>query len=71
MKVAFKLNGRAVAWDCEPNETLRDALRRKGVISVRNGCDGEGSCGLCAVILDRKPVNSCQVLAVQVEAARS
>ncbi|HWQ08934.1 MAG TPA: molybdopterin cofactor-binding domain-containing protein, partial [Holophaga sp.] len=67
MKVAFKLNGRAVAWDCEPNETLRDALRRKGVISVRNGCDGEGSCGLCAVILDRKPVNSCQLLAVQVD----
>ena len=67
MKVAFKLNGRAVSWDCEPGETLRDALRRKGIVSVRNGCDGEGTCGLCAVILDRKPVNSCQILAVQVE----
>jgi putative selenate reductase molybdopterin-binding subunit len=67
MKVAFKLNGRAVTWDCEPGETLRDALRRKGIVSVRNGCDGEGSCGLCSVILDRKLVNSCQLLAVQVD----
>ncbi|HNX30925.1 MAG TPA: molybdopterin-dependent oxidoreductase Mo/Fe-S-binding subunit [Holophaga sp.] len=67
MNVAFKLNGRPVSWNCEPGETLRDALRRKGIVSVRNGCDGEGSCGLCAVILDRKPVNSCQILAAQVD----
>ncbi len=67
MKVTFKLNGRAVAWDCEPGETLRAALRRKGVVSVRDGCDGEGSCGLCAVILDGRVVNSCQVLAPQAE----
>ncbi len=67
MKVNFKLNGRAVSWDCEPGETLRAALRRKGVVSVRDGCDGEGSCGLCAVILDGRLVNSCQVLAPQAE----
>ncbi|MDA8426554.1 MAG: molybdopterin-dependent oxidoreductase [Treponema sp.] len=67
MKVQFKLNGRAVTWDGESGESLRDALRRKGIVSVRNGCDGSGSCGLCAVILDRATVNSCQVLAVQVE----
>ena len=67
MKINFKLNGRAVSWNCEPGETLRSALRRKGVISVRDGCDGEGSCGLCAVILDGRLVNSCQILAPQVE----
>ncbi len=67
MKVSFKLNGRSVKWDCEANESLRDALRRKGITSVRNGCDGEGSCGLCAVILDGRPVNSCQILALQAE----
>ncbi len=74
MKVHFKLNGRAASWDCEPGETLRSALRRKGVISVRDGCDGEGSCGLCAVLLEdgRGParlVNSCQLLAAQAEGA--
>ena len=67
MKIGFKLNGRRVAWDCEPGESLRDLLRRKGIVSVRNGCDGSGSCGLCAVVLDRRTVNSCQVLAPQVE----
>ncbi|MBU0927780.1 MAG: molybdopterin-dependent oxidoreductase Mo/Fe-S-binding subunit [Spirochaetes bacterium] len=67
MKIRFKLNGRAVSWDCEPGETLRAALRRKGIVSVRDGCDGEGSCGLCAVILDGRLVNSCQILAPQAE----
>jgi putative selenate reductase molybdopterin-binding subunit len=67
MKVDLDLNGRAVSWNCEPGETLRAALRRKGIVSVRDGCDGEGSCGLCAVILDGRLVNSCQVLAPQVD----
>jgi putative selenate reductase molybdopterin-binding subunit len=66
MKTAFKLNGKNVAWDFEPGVSLRDALRAKGVVSVRNGCDGEGSCGLCAVLLDGRSVNSCQILAAQV-----
>jgi putative selenate reductase molybdopterin-binding subunit len=67
MTVSFKLNGRAVAWELSPGASLRDALRSKGIVSVRNGCDGEGSCGLCAVLLDGRSVNSCQLLAVQAE----
>jgi len=70
MKVTFTLNERLVSWDCEPGETLRSLLRRKGIISVRDGCDGEGSCGLCAVLLDGRLVNSCQILAPQVEGSR-
>lgn len=65
MKVDFTLNGRAVSWELEAGVSLRDALRAKGIVSVRNGCDGEGSCGLCAVLLDGASVNSCQLLAVQ------
>jgi putative selenate reductase molybdopterin-binding subunit len=67
MKIDFTFNGKAVSWDFEPGVTLRNALRAKGIVSVRNGCDGEGSCGLCAVILDGASVNSCQILAVQAE----
>jgi putative selenate reductase molybdopterin-binding subunit len=37
---------------------------------VRNGCDGEGACGLCAVLLDGRSVNSCQLLAVQVAGSK-
>ena len=32
MKTAFTLNGRSVSWDVEVGESLRDALRRKGVV---------------------------------------
>jgi putative selenate reductase molybdopterin-binding subunit len=67
MKTSFKLNGKNVVWNLDPGISLRDALRAKGVVSVRNGCDGEGSCGLCAVLLDGRSVNSCQILAAQVD----
>jgi putative selenate reductase molybdopterin-binding subunit len=69
MKLRFELNGRQVEWDCPEGENLRDALRRHGVLSVRDGCDGEGACGLCAVIFDRRVVNSCLILAAQAEGA--
>ncbi len=67
MILSFSLNGRPRRWECEPGANLRDLLRSKGLISVRNGCDGEGSCGLCAVIMDGKLVNSCMILAAEAE----
>ena len=69
MKVNFRLNGRPVGLEAEPSLSLRDLLRKAGISTVRNGCDGEGSCGLCSVILDGKIVNSCQVLSPQAEGA--
>jgi putative selenate reductase molybdopterin-binding subunit len=53
------LNGKTTAISFEPGESLKAVLGRLGVVSVRNGCDGEGSCGLCAVLLDGRLVNSC------------
>ena len=67
MKTSFRLNGKSVAWELDPGISLRDALRAKGIVSVRNGCDGEGACGLCAVLFDGHSVNSCQLLAVQAD----
>jgi putative selenate reductase molybdopterin-binding subunit len=67
VKINFRLNGKAVSWDVEAGTSLRDELRERGIVSVRNGCDGEGSCGLCAVLLDGRSVNSCQILAVQAQ----
>ena len=65
MTLSFTLNGRSVSFACEAGESLKTVLRRNGILSLRNGCDGEGSCGLCAVILDGKLVNSCLLLAAE------
>lgn len=65
MKVQFKLNGRAIAEEAEPYETLLDFLReRLKVNSVKKGCD-EGDCGACTILLNGKPLRSCLLLAVQ------
>ncbi|MDI6754857.1 MAG: (2Fe-2S)-binding protein [Thermodesulfobacteriota bacterium] len=65
MNVQFKLNGRAIAEEAEPYETLLDFLReRLKVTSVKKGCD-EGDCGACTILLNGKPLRSCLLLAVQ------
>lgn len=67
MMLRFKLNGEPIECEAEHNETLLDLLREKlGVKSVKKGCN-VGECGACTVLLDGKPVNSCLVLAPQVE----
>jgi carbon-monoxide dehydrogenase small subunit len=65
MLIRFNLNGESAPVDINPNETLLDVLRnRLRLTSVKNGCD-EGACGACTVLLNKKPVRSCLMLAVQ------
>ena len=58
-KGIYNINGveRLVMSDVE-NETLAEVLRRIGLTSVKIGC-GVGQCGTCTVLLDGKPVRSC------------
>lgn len=67
MKTTFTLNGREVSWEHAPGEMLFSILRREGHLPMRNACDGEGTCGLCTVLLDGRSVSSCLVLAAQAE----
>jgi len=67
VKINVTLNGKKRIFHTEPGERVIDLLRRHGIFSVKNGCDGEGTCGMCAILLDGKTVNSCQLLAPQID----
>lgn len=65
MKQLFNINGSSRELKLKPNDTLLNVLRDNGYTEVKSGCQ-EGECGACLVLLDEKPVNSCQVLAMSV-----
>lgn len=67
MKIKVTINGTPREFDVEPGERVRDLLHRAGLLSVRNGCDGQGSCGACSILLGGRTVNSCLLLAPQID----
>ena len=61
------LNGEPVEFLCEPVETLLDALRdRLNLTGTKEGC-ATGDCGACSVLLNRRLVPSCLVLAAEID----
>jgi len=67
MKISFILNDVPRSFYIEPGDSVRTLLQREGIFSVRNGCDGQGSCGACSILLDNKTVNSCLLVPSQIE----
>ena len=66
-KIGFTLNGEATSVEVEDSCTLLRLLRRHlALMGTKEGC-GKGECGACTVLLDGEPVNSCLVLAAEVE----
>ncbi|MBN2388561.1 MAG: molybdopterin-dependent oxidoreductase [Anaerolineales bacterium] len=51
-----------------PDESLLAALRHASYFSVKYGCD-DGTCGVCTVLLNGKPVHSCKIKAADVDGA--
>ena len=61
----FTVNGKEHALVVQSNERLLDVLRdRLGLKGTKEGCS-TGDCGICAVLMDGKLVNSCLVFAIQ------
>ena len=62
--VKLRVNGKEHAVEIEPRTTLADALRiHLGMTGTKIVCD-RGACSGCTVWLDKMPVNSCMMLAM-------
>ena len=63
-QIRLKVNGQDYTFDVEPSDSLLEVLRENlKLIKTKEGC-GVGECGSCAVIMNKKAVNSCLILAV-------
>ncbi len=68
MQITCTINHNPYQFECEPDERVLDILRAKGMLSVKEGC-GEGECGACSIFFNAKLVNSCLLLAPQMQDA--
>lgn len=60
-KVNFTLNGNPAAVPYEPGMHFLEVLREEcGVVSAKDGCAPEGTCGACTVLVDGQPVLACR-----------
>jgi 4-hydroxybenzoyl-CoA reductase subunit alpha len=65
--IHLTVNGEEKALAVKPNVTLQTAIRHQlGLTGTKKGCE-LGVCGACTIIMDGKPMNSCQVLAVDAD----
>jgi xanthine dehydrogenase YagT iron-sulfur-binding subunit len=65
--LSLNVNGRKLRADLEPRVTLLDALRDHfDLTGAKRVCD-RGECGACTVLLDRKAVYACSLLAIDVQ----
>ena len=65
--VTATINGDERSWLSSTRDSLLEALRdRLSLTGSKEGCNN-GNCGACSVILDGRLVNSCLVMAAEVE----
>ena len=65
--VKFCVNDESVELTVNGNETLLTVLREKlGLTGTKEGC-AAGECGACTVIMDGQAINSCLVLAPELD----
>ena len=66
-KVTFVLNGETCTEDISHHWSLLDLIRERfGLTGAKKGCD-RGECGSCTILVDDLAINSCQMLAVDIE----
>jgi len=64
-EIKLTVNGKVYELRVKPKVLLNDVLRKDlKLTGTKRGCL-ESTCGVCTVILDKKAVRSCSILAVQ------
>jgi carbon-monoxide dehydrogenase small subunit len=67
MKIRTTINSKPRDLVIHPNQTLLELLRNQlGMTGTKCGCE-VGECGACTVLMNGKAVNSCLVLAPQID----
>ena len=67
LRISLTVNGRLRRLEIAPHETLLEALRNRLDLTGTKKCCGEGECGACTVIVDGRAVDSCIILAAEVD----
>ncbi len=67
MELTVTVNGERWDLNVNPADVLLDVLREQvGTKSPKIGCE-RGDCGSCTVVIDKRSVRSCLVLAIEVD----
>jgi len=67
LRIASRINGEDLEFLCEPHQSLLEALREViNLTGAKEGCN-DGNCGACSVLLNGRLVNSCLVLAAEID----
>ena len=66
-QIHVRVNGLETELEVEPRMTLLEVVREQlGLTGAKLGCDIQ-VCGACTLLLNRKPVSACSVLAVDAD----
>ncbi|MBN1773106.1 MAG: (2Fe-2S)-binding protein [Deltaproteobacteria bacterium] len=66
-RITVRVNGIPETAEVAPDRTLLTFLREDlDLTGAKEGCN-EGECGACVVLVDRKPINACLMLAVEAD----